>query len=95
MVRMITSPVDVTLTLARELVRQRIPKAAFHVLNWTFISFMQSILLFLIAAPVYKIMLASNIEPNLTSADLASLAMELGLILTEYIADEQQWGTVG
>ncbi|KAK4237398.1 hypothetical protein C8A03DRAFT_34645 [Achaetomium macrosporum] len=74
-----------------ELVRQRVPKVAFHVFNWTFVSFMQSILLFLIAAPVYKILLASTIEPNLTSADLASLSMELGLILTEYIADEQQW----
>jgi steroid 5-alpha reductase family enzyme len=78
--------------LGREIVRQQVPKAVFHVFNWTFISFIQSILLFLIAAPVYTILLASTIEPNLTSADLASVAIELGLILTEYIADEQQWG---
>ncbi|KAK4146969.1 uncharacterized protein C8A04DRAFT_9298 [Dichotomopilus funicola] len=75
-----------------EIIRQYIPKFAFHVFNWTFISFIQSILLFLIAAPVYTILLASTIEPDLTSADIASVAIELALILTEYIADEQQWG---
>ncbi|AEO69383.1 9d23210c-931c-45a8-ba22-c93769e938b8 [Thermothielavioides terrestris] len=74
-----------------ELIRRRIPKALFHVFNWTFISFIQSILLFLIAAPVYPILLASTIEPDLTSADLAYLAVELGLILIEHLADEQQW----
>jgi steroid 5-alpha reductase family enzyme len=80
-----------TNTCRREIVRQQVPKAVFHVFNWTFISFIQSILLFLIAAPVYTVLLASTIEPKLTSADLAYLAVELGLVLTEYIADEQQW----
>jgi steroid 5-alpha reductase family enzyme len=74
-----------------EIVRQHVPKAVFHVFNWTFISFIQSILLFLIAAPAYTVLLASTIEPQLTSADLAYMAIELGLVLTEYIADEQQW----
>jgi steroid 5-alpha reductase family enzyme len=64
----------------------------FHVLNWTFISFIQSILLFMIAAPVYTILLASTIEPNVTSSDIAAVAIQLGLVLTEYVADEQQWG---
>lgn len=77
---------------SREVIRQYIPKFAFHVFNWTFISFIQSILLFLIAAPAYTILLASTIEPDLTSADIASVAIELALILTEYIADQQQWG---
>ncbi|GAB1320612.1 Steroid 5-alpha reductase C-terminal domain-containing protein [Madurella fahalii] len=74
-----------------EIIRGQMPKAAFHVFNWTFISFMQSILLFLIAAPVYIILLASRIEPGITSADVAYMAIELGLVLTEYIADHQQW----
>lgn len=64
----------------------------FHLFNWTFISFIQSILLFLIAAPVYVILLASTIEPDVGSADIAFLAIELGLVLTEYLADHQQWG---
>ena len=80
------------LTLAREIVRQQVPKVVFHVFNWTFISFIQSILLFMISAPVYTILLASTIEPNVTASDLAYLAVELGLVVTEYIADEQQWG---
>jgi len=67
----------------------------FHVFNWTFISFIQSILLFLIAAPVYTVLLASTIEPKLTSADVAYMAVELGLVLTEYIADGQQWSKFG
>jgi len=79
--------------LGREIVRRQVPKAVFHVFNWTFISFYQCILLYLISAPIYTILLASTIEPNVTSGDLASLAIQLGLILTEYIADEQQWGT--
>ncbi|KAK3379380.1 hypothetical protein B0T24DRAFT_153752 [Lasiosphaeria ovina] len=78
-----------------EIVRKNVPTAVFHVLNWTFIAFIQSILLFLIAAPVYIILLASRFEPNLTSADLAYVAIELGLILTEYIADQQQWNYQG
>lgn len=80
-----------TLTPDREIVRQQVPKVVFHVFNWTFISFIQSILLFAISAPVYTILLASTIDPDLSSADIASVAIELGLILFEYIADEQQW----
>jgi steroid 5-alpha reductase family enzyme len=84
--------VDHALTLSREIVRRNVPRVVFHVLNWTVISFIQSVLLFMIAAPVYPILLASTIDSDLTSADIAAVAMELGLILTEYIADEQQWG---
>ncbi len=80
------------LTPSREIVRQQVPKAVFHVFNWTFISFIQSILLFMISAPVYTILLTSTIEPNVATSDLAYLAIELGLVLIEYVADEQQWG---
>jgi steroid 5-alpha reductase family enzyme len=73
------------------IVRRQVPKIAFHILNWTFISFMQSILLFLIAAPAYTLLLATQFEPELSSADLAFTAIELGLILTEWFADQQQW----
>lgn len=68
------------------------PKSVFHVFNWTFISFVQSILLFLLAAPVYTILLASTVEPDVTSSDMAYLAVELGLLLLEHLADQQQWG---
>ena len=84
-------PCEPRLTLVREIVRQQVPKIVFHVFNWTFISFIQSILLFMISAPAYTILLASTIEPNVTTSDLAYLAIELGLVVTEYIADAQQW----
>ena len=76
----------------RPIIRQQVPKIVFHVFNWTFISFIQSILLFMIAAPVYSILLATQFEPNVTTADLSYVALELGLILTEWFADQQQWG---
>ena len=80
------------LTTNRSIIRQHVPKIAFHVFNWTFISFIQSILLFMIAAPVYSILLATQFQPNVTTADLGYVAVELGLILTEWFADQQQWG---
>ncbi|KAL2263222.1 hypothetical protein VTK26DRAFT_7716 [Humicola hyalothermophila] len=78
-----------------EVIRQNIPKPVFHIFNWTFISFIQSILLFLIAAPTYIILLASTIDPDLSNADTAYLATELGLILVEHLADQQQWAYQG
>lgn len=81
-----------SLTTNRAIIRQHVPKVVFHVLNWTFISFIQSILLFMIAAPVYSTLLATQFEPNVTTADLGFVAVELGLILTEWFADQQQWG---
>lgn len=79
-------------TYKREIIQKQVPKIVFHIFNWTFISFIQSILLFLLAAPVYTIMLATHFEPNVTSADLAYVAVELGLVLIEWFADQQQWG---
>lgn len=68
------------------------PKLAFHILNWTFISFIQSVLLYMLASPVYVLLLATQFEPELSTADIGFVVMELGLILTEFIADHQQWG---
>lgn len=77
------------------IIRQHVPKALFHVFNWTFISFIQSILLYAIAAPAYIILLATRFEPGVTSADIAYVSIELGLILTEWFADQQQWDFQG
>ncbi|KAK4217970.1 hypothetical protein QBC37DRAFT_413654 [Rhypophila decipiens] len=74
-----------------EIIRQYVPKFVFHVFNWTFISFIQSVLLYALAVPVYTLLLSTQFEPNLTSADFAYLAVELGLVLTEWFADQQQW----
>lgn len=76
----------------REIIRDTVPVWAFKILNLTFISFIQSVLLFSLAAPVYPILLSIQFQPDVTYVDMLFLAFELGLLTTEYIADEQQWG---
>lgn len=58
----------------------------------TFISFIQSILLFFLAAPAYILLLSIQFEESLTSSDVAFVAVELGLVLIEWFSDQQQWG---
>ncbi|KAI0002818.1 DUF1295-domain-containing protein [Xylariaceae sp. FL0662B] len=74
-----------------EIVRGYVPPPLFFVFNVTFISFYQSVLLFFLAAPTYIILLASQFEKEATTADFAFTAIELGLILSEWFSDQQQW----
>ncbi|KAJ9154881.1 DUF1295-domain-containing protein [Pleurostoma richardsiae] len=74
-----------------EVVRKRIPAWLFHIFNLTFISFIQSVLLFALAAPAYLLLLSTQFEKELSHADIAFVAVELGLILTEWFSDQQQW----
>jgi steroid 5-alpha reductase family enzyme len=75
----------------RAIIRRNIPAIVFHAFNWTFISFIQSVLLFGLSSPTYVILLASQLEPKLKIADYGFVALELGLIATEFVADQQQW----
>ncbi len=81
----------IQLTARREIVKNVIPSWIFHIFNLTFISLFQSILLFLIAAPAYTLLLTGTIEPELTTGDLTFTAVELGLVVFEWFADQQQW----
>ncbi|RYP83222.1 hypothetical protein DL769_001418 [Monosporascus sp. CRB-8-3] len=74
-----------------EIIRGKVPPALFFIFNITFISFIQSILLSLLAAPTYVILLTTQFEPEITTADLAYFAIELLLILSEWFSDQQQW----
>jgi steroid 5-alpha reductase family enzyme len=76
----------------RAIVRGYVPSFVFHVFNWTFISFMQSILLFLLAAPVYPILLSTQFDPEVQTSDIAFAALNIGLVIWEIFADQQQWG---
>jgi hypothetical protein len=76
---------------AREIVRKYVGSFLFHVFNWTFISFMQSILLFLLAAPVYTILLSTQFDPEVQTSDVAFAALNIGLVIWEVFADQQQW----
>lgn len=76
----------------REIIKAQIPAWAFKLLNLTFISFMQSVFLFSLAAPVYPILLSTQFQPEAGVQDLAFSAFELVLIAVEWAADQQQWG---
>lgn len=73
------------------IVKNAVPAWAFHIFNLTFIAFMQSILLYLLAAPAYPLLLASQFEPELSYADLGAVGFELILIATEVYSDQSQW----
>ncbi|CAJ2509998.1 Uu.00g058980.m01.CDS01 [Anthostomella pinea] len=74
-----------------EIVRAKVPAAAFFLLNVTFISFIQSILLYALAAPTYIILLATQFEPEISVADLGFAGVQLGLVVSEWFSDQQQW----
>ncbi|KAH8673635.1 hypothetical protein BX600DRAFT_455838 [Xylariales sp. PMI_506] len=74
-----------------EIVRRNIHPVFFFILNVTFISFIQSVLLYFLAAPTYTILLASQIEQNVTPIDIAFTTVQLALVLIEWFSDQQQW----
>ncbi|KAI6091866.1 DUF1295-domain-containing protein [Hypoxylon rubiginosum] len=74
-----------------EIIRAKVPPALFFIFNVTFISFIQSILLFLLAAPTYIILLSSNFERDVTAADICFTVVQLSLISSEWFSDQQQW----
>ncbi|KAI0024750.1 DUF1295-domain-containing protein [Xylariomycetidae sp. FL0641] len=74
-----------------EIIRAKVPAALFFIFNVTFISFIQSILLFLLAAPTYIILLTSRFEQTVTAADLVFTGVQLALVTSEWFSDQQQW----
>lgn len=83
-----------TNTFSREIIRAKVPPAAFFLFNVTFISLGQSILLFLIATPTYVLLLASKLGAPFGGGDIAFARVLMGLILVEFFADQQQWSKV-
>lgn len=77
---------------SREIIQSKVPWWAFTLLNITFISFIQSVLLFSLAAPAYPILLSIQFQPDLTLSDIVLVIFQVGLITTEWFADQQQWG---
>ncbi|KAI0386094.1 DUF1295-domain-containing protein [Hypomontagnella monticulosa] len=73
------------------IIRRNVHPALFFVFNITFISFIQSILLFFLAAPTYIILVASTIEQDISAGDISFTAIQLALILSEWFSDQQQW----
>lgn len=73
------------------IIKDAIPAWMFHILNFTFISFIQSVLLYLLAAPAYILLLASRFEPEVSPADLGAVGLQLWLIASEVWSDQTQW----
>ncbi|KAL3964731.1 hypothetical protein VFPBJ_03544 [Purpureocillium lilacinum] len=75
-----------------EIVKSKVPAFVFFLFNVTFISFIQSVLLFAFSCvPAYAILLSTRIEPNLTAADFAYFSVEVALVISEWFSDGQQW----
>lgn len=68
------------------------PSWAFFILNVTFISFLQSLLLCLISLPsAYVIFLTNQVERGIRPSDFFFFVTEVGLVVSEWISDGQQW----
>ncbi|KAF2101900.1 DUF1295-domain-containing protein [Rhizodiscina lignyota] len=78
------------------ILRKQMGPYLFTILNWTFISFGQSILLMLITAPTYILLCTSRITSPSTSLqldtyDLIFPATWAFLLAIETLSDQQQW----
>ncbi|PFH57510.1 hypothetical protein XA68_14913 [Ophiocordyceps unilateralis] len=75
-----------------EIVKSRTHPLAFFVLNVTFISFIQSVLLFSFSClPAYVILLSSRFQPHVSAADVGYFSVLVLLVLSEWMSDGQQW----
>ncbi|RSL76101.1 hypothetical protein CEP51_010270 [Fusarium floridanum] len=74
------------------ILQKYVPKFVFFIFNVTFISFIQSVLLFAFSCvPAYAVLLSTKFEPNITTADVAYFVVELALVFSEWVSDGQQW----
>lgn len=46
----------------------------------------------MLAAPTYTILLTTQHEPDLTTADKVFTGIQLLLVVSEWFSDQQQWG---
>ncbi|KAL7950401.1 hypothetical protein V8C42DRAFT_306367 [Trichoderma barbatum] len=74
------------------IVKAKVNSVVWFIFNVTFISFFQSILLYLFSCvPTYVILLSSQFEPEIQAVDLVFFGVEILLVLSEWISDGQQW----
>lgn len=79
------------LTRCRQIVKSYVPEFVWIIFNLTFISFIQSVLLFLFSCvPAYTILLTTQFEPHVTTADQFYFLIEVLLIVGEFVSDGQQ-----
>ncbi|KAB2572890.1 Uncharacterized protein DBV05_g8434 [Lasiodiplodia theobromae] len=74
------------------IIKSKVPAAAFFLFNVTFISTIQSVLLFAVTAPTYILLLSSNLTgQGMGTADIVFSRILIALVVIEWFADQQQW----
>ncbi|KAJ4268717.1 hypothetical protein NW762_002785 [Fusarium torreyae] len=74
------------------ILQKYVPKFVWFIFNVTFISFIQSVLLFSFSCvPAYAILLSTKFEQNVTIADYVYFLAMVGLVYSEWVSDGQQW----
>ncbi|KAH7049172.1 hypothetical protein B0J12DRAFT_664278 [Macrophomina phaseolina] len=75
-----------------EIIKSKVPAPVFFVFNVTFISTIQSVLLFLVTTPTYVLLLSSYLSgQGMGTADIFFSRLLIALVVTEWFADQQQW----
>lgn len=77
----------------RAILQKYVPKFIWFLFNVTFISFIQSVLLFSFSCvPAYAILVSTKFEQNVTPSDVLFFLTMVGLVYSEWVSDGQQWG---
>lgn len=76
----------------REILQKHGNRFVWFIFNITFVSSIQSVLLFAFScAPTYAILLSTKFHDSITTADMAYFAVEVGLVVSEWFSDGQMW----
>ncbi|KAF4991929.1 hypothetical protein FGRMN_7483 [Fusarium graminum] len=74
------------------ILQKYVPKFIWFLFNVTFISFIQSVLLFSFSCvPAYAILVSTKFEQNITASDVVFFLTMVGLVYSEWVSDGQQW----
>ena len=80
----------------REILQKYVPRSVWFIFNVTFISFIQSLLLFLFSCPpAYAILVSTQFDPEITTADIGYFLVGVGLVISEWVSDGQMWSKSG
>lgn len=76
----------------RAILQKYVNRFVWIIFNITFISLIQSVLLFAFSCvPAYAILLSTKFDESITVADIAYFAVEVGLVVSEWFSDGQMW----
>ncbi|CAD6503172.1 BgTH12-02840 [Blumeria graminis f. sp. triticale] len=73
------------------IIRKRLGPSLFFLLNILFISLAQSLLLLLLTTPAYIMLVSSQFMGKMSLADYMFTHTLVGLVIIEFLADQQQW----